>query len=146
MCPLMFFAFFFQVRRQLWRGPRRVRSSPPVSGRFPTPTTRFRGEIVRPDFFHHQAGRCFCDKRTFSKRTKSVENRSKSQNFEFFHLDHHVTLSATLERVAADAGALLRFLGGSRPLLRDSGEKSGVLTCFRHAAGRCFCDTRTFSK
>ena len=52
----------------------------------------------------------------------------------------------TLEVRPIDSGALLRFLGGSRPLLHDSGEKSCVTTIFRHHAGRCFSYIPIFSK
>ena len=52
----------------------------------------------------------------------------------------------TLEVRPIDSGALLRFLGGSRPLLADSDEFSSVLTFFRHQAGRCFCHIPIFSK
>ena len=44
--------------------------------------------------------------------------------------------ATTLEGVPADSAALLRFLGVSRPLLKDSGEFSSVLTFFHHQAGR----------
>ena len=52
----------------------------------------------------------------------------------------------TLEGGAAESGALLRFLGVSRPLLHDSGEKSRGPTFFRRAPGRCFCKFARISK
>ena len=54
--------------------------------------------------------------------------------------------STTLEAWAAESGALLPFLGGSRPLLHDSGEKSRGPTFFRRAPARCFCNKGIISK
>ena len=53
---------------------------------------------------------------------------------------------ASLEGEAAECGLLHRFLGGSRPLRHDSGEKSRGPTFFHHAPGRCFSYIARISK
>ena len=64
------------------------------------------------------------------------------------HVFRRLTMSsrAALEVVAAESDALLPFLGGSRPLLHDSGEKSRGPTFFDRALARCFCDGTRFLK
>ena len=72
-------------------GPRRLWCSPPVSGRFPTPSTRFRREILRPDFFNWFRGWCFV-----KTRAKTIQIRK----IDFFLMDHSCSFldrSETLE-------------------------------------------------
>ena len=52
----------------------------------------------------------------------------------------------TLEGRPVDSGALLPFLGVSRPPLDDSGEKSCGPTFFHHQGGRCFLANAAFPK
>ena len=52
----------------------------------------------------------------------------------------------SLEGVQTEFGLLLPFLGASRPLRHDSGEKSRGPTFFHHAPGRCFSYIARISK
>ena len=82
-------------------------------------------------FFRHDAGPWIPDIPIFSKRAKSTKIKQNPKKSSFFHLDHSCNFLNRSGGGAAESGALLRFLGVSRPLLHDSGEKSCGPTFFQ---------------